>query len=94
MGIGIISRANDSYRNRRQIWDALGILSPSVDERKAVPEELSSSSEAGAARKKELRAGIEHSAHEFHALGIETNLLYESSAIYTEDELKAFKFED
>jgi 2-polyprenyl-6-methoxyphenol hydroxylase-like FAD-dependent oxidoreductase len=24
VGTGIISRANDSYRNHRQIWDALG----------------------------------------------------------------------
>lgn len=40
-----------------------------------------------------MRAGIEHSAHRFHVLGIEMNLLYESNAIYTKDKLKAFEFE-
>ena len=94
VGTGIISRANDSYRNHRQIWEALGILSPSVDERKVALEELSSPSAAGTARRKALRAGIEHSAHEFHALGIEMNQRYESEAIYTADEPKAFAFKD
>jgi hypothetical protein len=93
VGTGIINRANDSYRNHRQIWDALGILSPSVAERKATLEELGSPSAVGVARRKALRAGIEHSAHEFHALGIEMNQRYESTAIYTADEPKPFEFE-
>jgi hypothetical protein len=93
VGIGIISRANDSYRNHRQIWEALGILSPSVGQRKAAIEELSSPSGPGAARRKALRAGIEHSAHEFHALGIEMNQRYESRAIYVHDEPRQFEFE-
>ena len=92
VGLGIISRANDSFRNHRQIWDALSMLSPSVEERKSAFAELSSPTAAGKARRAAFRAGIEHSAHEFHAIGIEMNQHYQSTAIYTEDEPGPFAF--
>ena len=92
VGVGIISRANDSFRNHRQIWEALAMMSPSVDERKATFAQLSAPTTEGRARRTALRAGIEHSAHEFHAIGIEMNQHYESSAVYTHDELEPFAF--
>ena len=92
VGTGIIFRANDSYRNHRPIWNALGILSSSVVERKAALEELASPTAAGRERKV-LRAGIEHLAHEFHALGMEMNQRYGSTAISAQDELEPFQFE-
>ena len=92
VGVGIISRANDSFRNHRQIWEALAMMSPLVDERKAAFAELSAPTAEGKARRAALRSGIEHSAHEFHAIGIEMNQHYESSAIYVHDELEPFAF--
>lgn len=90
VGTGIIFRANDSYCNHRPIWNALGTLSSSVVERKAALEELTA---AGKESGKALRVGIEHSVHEFHALGIEMNQRYGSTAIYAQDKLEPFQFE-
>jgi hypothetical protein len=92
VGLGIISRANDSFRNHRKICDALAMLSPSVNERKIAFAKLSAPSPAGKRRRAALRAAIEHSAHEFHAIGIEMNQHYESSAIYANDETEPFAF--
>lgn len=92
VGVGIISRANDSFRNHRQIWSALAMLSPSLPERKTAFAELSAEGSAGRMRRTELRKGIEHSAHEFHAIGIEMNQHYESSAVYINDEQVPFEF--
>lgn len=92
VGMSIISRANDSFRNHRQIWDNLGMLGASAEERKAAFSELSAPTLTGRSRRASLRAAIEHSAHEFHAIGIEMNQHYDSSAIYTKDELEPFAF--
>ena len=94
VGRGIIRRANDSFHNHSAIWDALGIMSPNLTERKAaLAELLTGTTPAATARRKKFRDGIEYSAHEFHALGIEMNQQYASSeAIYTDDEDKPFEY--
>lgn len=93
VGRGIIKRANDSFRNHSAIWEALGIMSPDLKERKAnLVELLTASTQAGTDRRKKFRDGIEYSAHEFHALGIEMNQHYVSDAIYVDDEAKPFEF--
>lgn len=92
VGRGIIKRANDSFRNHSAIWDALGIMSPDVEERKAnLAELLTAATPSGTERRKKFRDGIEYSAHEFHALGIEMNQHYESNAIYACDEEEPFQ---
>ena len=93
VGRGIIRRANDSFRNHSAIWNALGIMSPDVKERKAsLAELLAGSTRAGRERRTKFRDGIEYSAHEFHALGIEMNQHYVSEAIFVADEPKSFSF--
>jgi hypothetical protein len=93
VGRGIIKRANDSFRNHSAIWAALGIMSPDVEERKAnLAELLTASTEAGTNRRRKFRDGIEYSAHEFHALGIEMNQHYVSDAVYVADEATPFEF--
>ena len=93
VGKGIIRRANYPFRNHSAIWDALGIMSPDVEERKRnLAELLTASTLAGKERRKNFRAGIEYSAHEFHALGIEMNQHYVSDAICASDETEPFSF--
>lgn len=93
VGRGIIKRANDSFRNHSAIWDALGILSPDVQERTAnLAELLTGTTPAATERRKNFREGIEYSAHEFHALGIEMNQHYTSQAIYIDDEELPFEY--
>ena len=93
VGRGIIKRANDSFRNHSAIWEALGIMSPDIQERKAnLAELLTGATPAASERRKNFRDGIEYSAHEFHALGIEMNQHYLSEAIYADDEEIAFEY--
>lgn len=68
------------------IWDALGMTKGTHEERKEAFAELSEASPKGAARRAQLQAGVAGTEHEFHAVGIEMNQRYESSAIYLFDE--------
>ncbi|KAL4810603.1 FAD binding domain-containing protein [Aspergillus unguis] len=90
VGKAIITRANQAFRDHFNVWNALGTLPKSLEERKAVLEELSSDTKQGEARRKALREAISTTSHEFHALGIEMGQQYSSNAIYTADEPKPF----
>ncbi|GIZ39927.1 hypothetical protein CKM354_000328900 [Cercospora kikuchii] len=86
IGAGIIKRANQGLRDHHAVWEALGVLPKDVEERKRQHEELKAPTPEGRARRKRLRAAIDHTAHEFGGIGIEMNQLYQSDAIYTLDE--------
>lgn len=90
VGKSIITRANQAFRDHFNVWDALGTLPKSLEERKAVLEELASDTDKGEARRKAFREAITSTSHEFHALGIEMGQRYSSTAIYTADEPKPF----
>jgi hypothetical protein len=62
------------------------MLEPSVSASATAYAELSEASEKGVARRQKLRAGVEGTAHEFHAVGQEMNQRYESKAVYLADE--------
>lgn len=68
------------------IWDALGMMKGTLEERKAAFAELSEASPKGAARRAQLQAGVANTEHEYNAVGIEMNQRYESSSIYLLDE--------
>jgi len=91
VGYGVITRANQAFRENQAVLQAFGFLSPDVETRKRALQELSSPSEAGRARRKALQAAIEQEEHEFHGLGQEMGQRYESSAVYTADEKTPYK---
>ncbi|KAL2000629.1 hypothetical protein VTN02DRAFT_2844 [Thermoascus thermophilus] len=91
VGHGVISRANQAFRENRAVLEAFGFSSPDIETRKRILQELSAPSEAGRARRKALQAAIEQEEHEFHGLGQEMGQRYESSAIYTADEKTPYK---
>lgn len=86
VGESIITRANQGLRDHGTIYEALGMMAETLDERKAELAELAEASPAGRARREKLRKGVEHSAHEFHGLGVEMNQRYDGAGIYLEDE--------
>ncbi|PQE10667.1 24-dichlorophenol 6-monooxygenase protein [Rutstroemia sp. NJR-2017a BBW] len=86
VGKAIVTRANQGLREHGPVWEALGMMDPSVDVRRKNFDELSQATPEGAQRRARFRAAVEVTSHEFHGLGIEMNQRYESSAIYTEDE--------
>ncbi|APA12716.1 hypothetical protein sscle_10g074860 [Sclerotinia sclerotiorum 1980 UF-70] len=86
VGQSIVTRANQGTRDHLPIWEALGMMDPSVEIRRKHFAELREATPEGAARRARFQAGIEGTAREFHGVGIEMNQRYESSAVFTSDE--------
>ncbi|CAK7225755.1 hypothetical protein SBRCBS47491_005997 [Sporothrix bragantina] len=88
VGKGIITRANQGFRDHFHIWEALGTLPKTVEERRAVLAELEAPTPAGQKRRAAFQKAIHHSSHEFGGLGIEMNQHYDGPGIYVTDEPK------
>ncbi len=86
VGHGVITRANQGLRDHAPVWEAFGMLEPSLEKTKKSFTELSEATEAGVARRKRLQDAIQLTSHEFHGLGIEMNQRYESKAVFLCDE--------
>lgn len=86
VGHGIITRANDAFRDHSHIWDAMGTLPENVDERRAILEKLKSPTPEGKEQRTRFREAINQTSHEFHGLGAEMGQHYEGPGIYTRDE--------
>lgn len=80
-----IHRANDGVRAHLPIWQAVGILDPSVEARREALAELSQNSEQGQKRRNALQNAIEATKFEYHGLGIEMNQRYQSTAVFQGD---------
>lgn len=81
VGLNIITRANQAFREHNNVWSAFGMLEPTVSERMRLFTQLSEATSEGCARRAALKAAVEQTSREFHGLGIEMNQRYESSAI-------------
>lgn len=88
IGEGVIRRANQGLRDHMPVYQALGVLPLTVEERMKEHGELSAPTEAGRERRKRLREAIAYTEHEFAGIGQEMNYWYESDAIYVKDEKK------
>ncbi|KAH6721692.1 FAD binding domain-containing protein [Leptodontidium sp. MPI-SDFR-AT-0119] len=86
VGATIVTRANDGLRDHAHIWEALGMLDPSLKVRQRHFAELSEATPEGVARRERLQKAIDNTAHEFHGVGVEMNQRYSSSAICLADE--------
>ncbi|PVH69792.1 hypothetical protein DL98DRAFT_661490 [Cadophora sp. DSE1049] len=86
VGASIITRANQGLRDHAPVWEALGMMNPSLDVRTKDFGELSEASPEGVARRAKFHAAIKGTAHEFHGVGAEMNQRYESQAVYLNDE--------
>ncbi|KAL5043459.1 hypothetical protein BDW71DRAFT_210295 [Aspergillus fruticulosus] len=90
VGHGIVTRANQAFRDHHRIWDALGMLGASLEERQGALHELAEPTAAGRERRRTLQKAVAHTAHEFHGLGVEMNQRYEGLGIYDADESEPF----
>lgn len=87
VGLGVITRANQGFRDHFACWEALGITEDTLEKSAAAFNELKAPTAAGTKRRKAFRKAVENTAHEFHAVGQEMNQRYDgSSAIYVADE--------
>lgn len=90
VGHSVITRANQALREHSQVWEALGMLSDDLEERKRAFAELSAPTPAGQARRQRLRDGVRQTRFEFHGLGVEMNQRYHGRAVYLHDEPRPF----
>jgi len=90
VGLSVITRANQAFRDHMHVWEAIGILPNDLATRKQLVTELSSPSPAGTARRKAFQKAIMHTSHEFHGLGIEMGQHYSGTALYDADEEKPY----
>ncbi|CZR65570.1 related to phenol 2-monooxygenase [Phialocephala subalpina] len=86
VGTSMITRANQGLRDHVPVWEALGMMDPSVETRRKDFAQLSQATLEGVARRARLQAAVEGTAHEFHGVGVEMNQQYKSKAIYLDDE--------
>ena len=86
VGVGIITRANQGLRDHVPWMQAIGIVEPDVEKRKAVLAEFDDKGPAGRKRREDFQRGIENTGTEFHGLGVEMNQQYQSPAVYQADE--------
>ncbi|OAL20108.1 hypothetical protein AYO22_09258 [Fonsecaea multimorphosa] len=85
VGAGVVDRANSSLREHIPIFESLGFLNPSLQERKQQLAILDEVSERGRARRQQLIHSIDYTCHEFLAQGSDMGQRYESSAIFLDD---------
>ncbi|KAH7072513.1 FAD binding domain-containing protein [Paraphoma chrysanthemicola] len=86
VGVDIVTRANQGFRDHYAVWNALGMTLDTKIERVQAFNELRAATPAGEARRQLLREAITGTAREFHAVGWEMNQRYVSEAIYLGDE--------
>jgi hypothetical protein len=86
VGQGVITRANQGLRDHIPVWEALGMMSRPLEQRKKHFAELSEATQEGVRRRAQLQTAIEGTANEFHGVGVEMNQRYESKAVYLQDE--------
>lgn len=93
-----MNSANESYLNHTRIWNALGLMKETVEERIKHMEEMKKDTEEGRQIRNAFREAVEGSQFEYSGVGIEMNQRYYSSsssanaAVYTEDQGEAPKF--
>lgn len=90
VGHSIVTRANQAFRDHYPIWESLGMLGESLDERQQSLNELTSPGASGRDRRRTLQNAVSETRHEFHGLGIEMNQRYSGTGIYTADEADPF----
>jgi hypothetical protein len=91
VGHGIITRANDGFRDHFHVWEALGTLPQDLNSRKTILQELSAATPDGRKRRRAFQEAVTRTSHEFHGLGIEMGQVYTGPGIYAADEPHAYQ---
>jgi 2,4-dichlorophenol 6-monooxygenase len=91
----IVNRANQSSRDYKPIFDALGVTEAATDEEFTQKLQLrKENSPEGAARRTALRAALDAKDYEFNAQGTEIGQFYESTAVVTDGGERPARTED
>ncbi|KIY00306.1 uncharacterized protein Z520_03991 [Fonsecaea multimorphosa CBS 102226] len=86
VGAQVVKRANDSWRIDQEVFEAMGMLEPTVEKRAEILAEMESDSKRGRALRGKLDKAFHNTAWQFQTCGAEMNQFYRSRAIYIDDE--------
>ncbi|KAI1803009.1 FAD binding domain-containing protein [Daldinia bambusicola] len=86
VGLDLITRANESFRDQKEIWDTLGVTEATAEARMKIQKEIYAESPEGVARRARLSKAFKAIDVEVQGLGIEMNQRYVSSAVYQADQ--------
>lgn len=89
MGQRVVKRANDTGRMHGKLLQLMGVLEPDVQKKQQILDRFKEDSQEGATMRATFRKLIEDLDQERHGFGCEMNQLYQSQAIYAEDEAGA-----
>lgn len=85
VGVDVVTRANQGFRDHFAVWESLGMTLDATPERVKAFRELGAATPEGELRRQSFRDAIAGTAREFHAVGWEMNQRYVSGAVYLED---------
>ncbi len=86
VGADLVTASNKELNAHAAVWAALGMFAQTPEEGLQQIQELSTASEAGAARREQLHVALEGKRREGESLGLTMNQWYVSCAIYLKDE--------
>ena len=89
----LVKESNEGLRRHADVWAALGMFTESPKAGSQVLKELSDPTDVGAKRRAILHSALEGARREIESLGLTRNQVYNSSAVYLDDEEPAPKFE-
>ncbi|KAL8850360.1 MAG: hypothetical protein Q9221_004680 [Calogaya cf. arnoldii] len=89
VGQRVVKRANDTGRMHAKLLQLMGVPEPDLQKKRQILGRFKDDSEQGAMMRAAFRDLIEDLDQERHGLGCEMNQLYQSRAIYAEDETVA-----
>ncbi|GAM86928.1 hypothetical protein ANO11243_049490 [Dothideomycetidae sp. 11243] len=93
VGLDVVTQANASLRNHKQIWEALGSFEATIEARLATVAQISEPSERGREKRAVIEDALKKINREEHGLGIEMNQRYSSSAVVVEEGDKSPTFD-
>jgi 2-polyprenyl-6-methoxyphenol hydroxylase-like FAD-dependent oxidoreductase len=95
VGKRIVKRANDTGRIHAKLLSLLGVAEPDVREKRRLLDYFKDTGKTGAETRRSFQSLVEQLDSERQGFGVEMNQLYQSSAVYTDDEdAPPPKFED
>ncbi|KAG0653106.1 2,4-dichlorophenol hydroxylase [Hyphodiscus hymeniophilus] len=87
VGAQLVRESNKQMVAHAAVWEALGMFNKSSEEGLQQINQLSEASKEGAARRLRLHTALEGKRQEAESVGIAMNQVYDSTAVYLDDEI-------
>lgn len=86
VGRAVVRRTNETGRIHAQLFALMGVFEPDLEKKRKILDRLEEDTEEGAEARAAFQHIIENLDSERHGFGVEMNQLYESGAVWADDE--------